>query len=54
MESVTQIQIINEVICVVLDVNAFKEGINTSLLHPAIGKQLGRLDEAPVLNIWVE
>ena len=38
MESVTQVQILDEAVCVSFYANALNEVINTSILSPPIGK----------------
>ena len=38
MESATQVQILDEAVCILLCTNDLEKGINPSVLLPAIGK----------------
>ncbi len=38
MDTVTRVQILDEVVCVSLHVNALRKGMNKSVLYPTLGK----------------
>ena len=49
MDTVIRVQILDVVVCISHSANKLRKGMNPTVLHPAMGKLLGRLGSVTLL-----